>query len=215
MPRITRVFRSRSVAVVLGFAVLLASLVGLAACGTGATSSAAKPVATATSTSKLDPQLQSYYNVLAKYYEPLGEDVVRDEVWGYHNIQKVFDPQKILPAMLSQRPAEARIISEAQALRDHLTATPPAQLQMDDTYLRQAAKASVVIYTKLVALIDAQDTQGFASTYKIEGVGNQAQYCTPVNDINSQLVSAGLPVTDVLTALGVPCNQYGAPTPTP
>ena len=56
------------------------------------------------------------------------------------------------------------VIDRVQALHDHMTLTPPAQLRMDDTYLKQAAKATAVIYTKLLAAIDAQRQASAKST---------------------------------------------------
>lgn len=202
-------------AVIFGLFGLIALLASLAACGTvsPATSTARSTASIARSTPTVDAQTQAYLDVLNVYYRPLGLAMLNDVQWylgpsGGFNAPPSPDA-RAKDLMAQERPLEASIVSEAQALHDHLSVTPPTPLLRDDGYLRQAAKVTVATYTKLIAQIDAQNPQVFVQTYNADGFGNRAQYCEPIKDIN-----ALFPNNTQLPLDGGAC-QLAAPTPTP
>lgn len=194
-----------TLAITLG---LLALLITLAACDTSsvATSTGSgTPTAVAKPTPTLDPQLQSYVSALNTYYQPLGHDMNADDSWEYVTCNQQCRSAQDLT---QERPVEVRIASEAQAFLDHMTVAPPAKLQADDGYLKNAAKVTAALYTKRITLIDAQNVPGFQDTIGL-AIANRDQYCGPIGDINALLpTSAQLPVSDQAC-------QYGFPTPTP
>jgi hypothetical protein len=204
--RIVTSRRHQGVVTVSSLIVLLVSLAGMAACGGRSSSTAAAtPTAAGTPTATLEPQLQGYVDILTKYFTPLASDMTEDYDWRRDTFRSTPTPTIAMPALVAERSVEARMISEAQALQDHLTVPPPSQLQSDDTSLKQAAKQTVVAYTKPVALIDAQDVQGFFHTWDTEAVTNLAQYCSPLQDINGLLKSIRGSFTDTITYSVVAC----------
>jgi hypothetical protein len=190
-----------AIAAVLVLAVLAASLFALLS---SRQPSAHQPGPAAHPTPTLDrQQAQAYLDVMNTYYRPLGTDLHTDDYW--HGV--IFPHNETLQALVSERPVEARIVSEAQTFLAHLTVAPPPQWQADDGYLKNAARVTASLYAQLVARIDAGDLAGWSN---IMIGGNLDQYCGPIDDIN-----ALLPPNGALQYGGLACQELPRPTPTP
>jgi hypothetical protein len=144
-----------------------------------------QPAAQPTPTPTVDPQAQAYVAVLRTYWRPLNTDEGQDGLCGY----LVQTPtSNNLNHILTCRPNEAKILSDAQALATHLTVPPPAGWQRADSQLKQAVQALVTIYTGLVTAIDARDFARWNGIYFMQRTNVLGQFCAPMSQID-----AGLP----------------------
>lgn len=145
------------------------------------------PTPAATPKPGLDAQSRAYFTVLQTYYTPA--EGAHERVSACHST--------LASASLWMRNCQSTatpVVAAAQALKGHLTVTPPARWQTADTQIKQATDDTIAGFSAAAA---AQTVSEW-STAATQADDAWLEYCTPTQQINSDLLQAGLPLTDLL-----------------
>jgi hypothetical protein len=135
-----------------------------------------------------DAQARAYLTELRTYWRPLNADLASETLCFRPNPPSTPTPSVQLSDMLSCRPYEARVVSDARALLAHLTEPPPARWQTADRQLKQAVQATLTAYTELVAAVDARDYERWNGLFLNQRSAALLRFCDPIDQID-----AGLP----------------------
>lgn len=138
----------------------------------------------------LDAQSDAYFNILVTYYQPLARNFNQDNYCTRPDGNTSLE-ERDMPGC---QELEATILTQVQALDEHLTMPAPTRWQTADAQFKQANQAMIASFSVAAHAADYSTWQPTLNRDEVAELG----YCAPTKQINGDLLKAGFPLSRLL-----------------